>query len=181
MRSKISWRISLYLPLLHCHWSHLSTGKETSTKWTISCWAPTVCQIPCRHACSVVSDSSRPHGLQPTRLLCPWDFAGKNTRVGCHSLLQGTFSTQGSNLASPALAGISFTIQPPIEGMRRRVTEDEMVGWHYRLNGQESEQTPGGGEGQGSLVCYSPRGRKVSDTTERLYNTTTWEVLPDPI
>ena len=37
---------------------------------------------------SVVSDSSRPHGLQPTRLLCPWDFPGKSTRVGCHCLLQ---------------------------------------------------------------------------------------------
>ena len=39
---------------------------------------------------SVVSDSSRPHGLQPTRLLCPWDFAGKNTGVGCHCLLHLT-------------------------------------------------------------------------------------------
>ena len=38
---------------------------------------------------SVVSDSSRPHGLQPTRLLCPWDFSGKSTGVGCHFLLQG--------------------------------------------------------------------------------------------
>ena len=37
---------------------------------------------------SVVSDSSRPHGLQPTRLLCPWDFPGKSTRVGCHHLLR---------------------------------------------------------------------------------------------
>ena len=37
---------------------------------------------------SVVSDSSRPHGLQPTRLLCPWDFPGKSTGVGCHCLLQ---------------------------------------------------------------------------------------------
>ena len=36
---------------------------------------------------SVVSDSSRPHGLQPTRLLCPWDFPGKSARVGCHCLL----------------------------------------------------------------------------------------------
>ena len=35
----------------------------------------------------VVSDSSRPHGLQPTRLLRPWDFPGKNTGVGCHCLL----------------------------------------------------------------------------------------------
>ena len=35
---------------------------------------------------SVVSDSSRPHGLQPTRLLRPWDFPGKSTGVGCHCL-----------------------------------------------------------------------------------------------
>ena len=46
---------------------------------------------------SVVSDFLRPHGLQPTRLLCPWDFSGKNTGVGWHSLLQGIFPTQGSN------------------------------------------------------------------------------------
>ena len=34
-----------------------------------------------------MSDSSRPHGLQPTRLLCPWDFPGKSTGIGCHCLL----------------------------------------------------------------------------------------------
>ena len=38
-------------------------------------------------SCSVMSDSSLPHGLQPTRLLCPWDFPGKTTGVGCHCLL----------------------------------------------------------------------------------------------
>ena len=36
---------------------------------------------------SVVPDSQRPHGLQPARLLCPWDFPGKSTGVGCHCLL----------------------------------------------------------------------------------------------
>ena len=46
---------------------------------------------------SVVSDSLRPHGLLPTRLLRPWDSPGKNTGVGCHFLLQGIFPTQGSN------------------------------------------------------------------------------------
>ena len=40
----------------------------------------------------------QPHGLWPTKLLCPWHFPGKNTGVGCHFLLQGTFLTQGSNL-----------------------------------------------------------------------------------
>ena len=43
-----------------------------------------------------------------------------------------------------------------------------MVGWHHRLDGHEFEQAPGVGDGQGSLVCYSPWGRKESDTTERL-------------
>ena len=49
------------------------------------------------HTCSVVSDSLQPHGLQPTRLICPWDFPGKNTGVGCHFLLQGIFPTQEWN------------------------------------------------------------------------------------
>ena len=47
-------------------------------------------------------------------------------------------------------------------------TEDEMVGWHHRLNGHEFEQAPGVGDGQGSLACCSPRGHKESDTTEWL-------------
>ena len=46
---------------------------------------------------SVVSDSLWPRGLVPARLLCPWNFSGKNTGVGCHFLLQGIFPTQGSN------------------------------------------------------------------------------------
>ena len=45
------------------------------------------------------------------------------------------------------------------------MTEDEMVGWHHRLNIHEFEQTPGDGEEQGSLVFFSPWGRKESDTT----------------
>ena len=41
-----------------------------------------------------------------------------------------------------------------------------MAGWHHRLDGQEFEQTPGVGGGQAGLACYSPWGRKESDTTE---------------
>ena len=48
------------------------------------------------------------------------------------------------------------------------MTEDEMVGWHHRLNGHESEYALGVGDGQGGLTCCSPWGRKESDTTERL-------------
>ena len=46
---------------------------------------------------SIVSNSVWPYGLQPTRLLCPWDSPGKNTGVGCHALLQRIFPTLGSN------------------------------------------------------------------------------------
>ena len=48
-----------------------------------------------------MSNSLRPHGLQPTRLLHPWDFPGKSTGVGCHFLLQGIFLIQRLNLGLP--------------------------------------------------------------------------------
>ena len=46
------------------------------------------------------------------------------------------------------------------------MTEDEMIGWHQRLNVHELEQAPGDGEGQGGLACCSPWGHKELDTTE---------------
>ena len=48
------------------------------------------------------------------------------------------------------------------------MTEDEMAGWHHRLNECEFERTPGFGDGQGGLACCNSWGRKESDTTERL-------------
>ena len=53
------------------------------------------------------------------------------------------------------------------------MTEDKMVGWHHQIdhdvtNGQESEQAPGVGDGQGSLVCCSPWDHQELDMTERL-------------
>ena len=46
------------------------------------------------------------------------------------------------------------------------MTEDEVVGWHHRLNGDEFEQTPGVGDGQGGLAWYGPQGHKELNTTE---------------
>ena len=46
------------------------------------------------------------------------------------------------------------------------MTEDPMVGWHHQLDEHEFEQALRVGDGQGSLACYSPQGRKESDTTE---------------
>ena len=52
-------------------------------------------------ACCLVAELCptllRPHGWEPARLLCPWDFPGKSTGVGCHFLLEGIFPTQGLN------------------------------------------------------------------------------------
>ena len=64
---------------------------------------------------SVRSNSLRPHGLQPTRFLCPWNYPDNNTGVGCHSLLQGIFPTQGSNLGLLALQANSLPPEPPRE------------------------------------------------------------------
>ena len=57
--------------------------------------------------------------------------------------------------------------------VEKGTTEDEMVGWHHRLDGHEFEQALGVGDGQGSLMCCSPWGRKELDTTEKHTNTHT--------
>jgi len=56
-------------------------------------------------------------------------------------------------------------------------TKDEMAGWHHRLDGRESEWTPGVGDGQGGLACCDSWGRKESDTTERLNWTELWLIF----
>ena len=64
-----------------------------------------------------------------------------------------------------------------IEAMRRMIglageeglrADDEMIGWHQRLDAYEFEQAPGAGDGKGGLACCSPWGRKESEMTERL-------------
>ena len=65
------------------------------------------------HAHAQVCPTLRPHGLYPPRLLCPWDSPGKNTGVGCYSLLQGIFPTQGSNLHPLPCRQILYRPEPP--------------------------------------------------------------------
>ena len=59
----------------------------------------------------------------------------------------------------------------------KETTEDEIVGWHRQLDGHEFELASGVSDGQGSLTCCSPWGRKESDMTEQL-NWTYWDVIP---
>ena len=56
---------------------------------------------------------------------------------------------------------------------RRRVTEDEMVGWHHQYSGHEFEKALGDGEGQGGLVCCSPWGHQGLDMTKQVNNNNT--------
>ena len=81
--------------LLHCLWESklIQPLCRTVRRFLKKLWI----ELPCVCACSVMSDSLQPHGLQPARLLCPWDSPGKNTGLDCHSLLQRIFPTQGWN------------------------------------------------------------------------------------
>ena len=74
-----------------------------------------------------------------------------------------------TELSSPTAHSLEETLKlGKTESRRRKGRRDEMVGWHHRFTGRELGRTPGDGEGQRSLVCCSPWGRKGSDTTERL-------------
>ena len=90
------------------HWSGLlfPSPMHESEKWK---WSR-----------SVISNSQWPHGLQPIRLLHPWDFLGKSTTVGCHCLLQ---THQETDLKLPPRVGRS-----PVEAC---VTRDSPQGWGH--------------------------------------------------
>jgi len=77
---------------------------------------------------SVVSDSLRPRGLSPKRLLCPWDFPGKSTGVGCHFLLQEIFLTQGLN---PALPHCRQTLYCLSQKLRKAAIKWISELWYY--------------------------------------------------
>ena len=96
-QQKIIWpKMSIVPTLRNPVWEVLSNSKIPMCSPNPLLWAPIViffqnldlilCFVCV--SCSVLSDSVRPHGLWPVRLLCPWDFPDKNTKVGSHSLLQ---------------------------------------------------------------------------------------------
>ena len=81
--------------------------------WRHSKWGCAVlCCVKLLQSCPTLCDS---RDCSPPGLLCPWDYPGKNTRVGCYFFLQGIFPTQGSNpsLMFPALAAGSLPLAPP--------------------------------------------------------------------
>ena len=115
----------------------------------------TKCMCVC--VCSVKSDSLQPYGLYSSRLFCPCDFRGKNTRTACHFLLQGIFPTQDSNphLSFSALAGGFFTTMSPEKPLMIIWSESEghsVVSHSLRPHGSYSPwKSPGQNTGVGSL------------------------------
>ena len=79
-----------------------------------------------------------PHGPQSTRLLCPWNFPGKNTGVGGHSLLQGILSTQGLNLGLLHCGGF-FTGSATREAQRKHHLEAFPTKESYHENTREKQ------------------------------------------
>ena len=88
--------------------SHTGKGIATTVRLSVSC--------------SLMSDFLQPHGLQPTRLLCLWDFPGKNTGVACHSFLQGIFLIQGYNPGFPYCRQIPYHLSHQ-EALMEEITQ----------------------------------------------------------
>ena len=89
-----------------------------------------------------MSDSLRPHGQQPTRFLCQWDFPGKNPGVGCHFLLQGVFPTQGSNPGLPHCGQTLYCLNHQVQILRPLDAKLQMLGEgfsQWRLNTRHAQ------------------------------------------
>ena len=116
-----------------------------------------------------------PLELETTRLLCPWNFPGKNTEVGCHFLLQGIVLSQGSNHVS----WVSWADSLPLAWVTQTVKNLPAM-WETRVQALGQEDPPEKGMAthssilawripwQRSLVGYSSWGHKVPVVTEQL-------------
>ena len=106
-----------------CKWRGGRVWGTLNNNWTCVC---------CVFSLSVVSNSFWPHGLQPSRLFCPWNFPGNNTDMGCHFSLPGALPHAGiehASLVSLALAGRFFTISTTWE-----VHTTLMIIYIFKLN-----------------------------------------------
>ena len=115
----------------------------------------------CVHVCSVtsvMSDCFQSHGLQPARLLCPWDFPGKNIGVGSHALLQGIFLTQGSNPHLLHCRQIFYSRTLLTYGLCAQLLTRELhrCGLHLEKLNHLHEEQPG--EGRGGRTLCDPYG-----------------------
>ena len=130
------------------HWSGLPfpSSMHESEKW--------------KWSCSVMSDSLLPHGLQPTRFLCPWDFPGKSTGVGCHCLLHLRLHPWSS---MPCKTVPLLWNQNTLKFLGRTWMHWQKCGMKQKI-----------------AVCYSWPGRTgTSDLSHQPARTCVWTRLPD--
>ena len=115
--------------------------------------------------CRVGEDSWESLGIKEIQLLHSkdqsWDFFGRND-AKVETLVLWPPHVKRWFIGNVSDAGRDWGQE------EKGTTEDEMAGWHHRLNGREFEWTPGVGDGQGGLACCDSWVRKESDTTERL-------------
>ena len=97
----------------------------------------------------------------------PWDFFGRNDAKAETPILWPPH-------AKSWLIGKDSDAGRDWGQVEKGTTEDELAGWHHRLDVRESEWTLGVGDGQGGLACCDSWGRKESDTTERLIWSDVW-------
>ena len=132
------WDIFIFYIFRHCQGLPWSDGYgKFSEKESVSC--------------SVVSNSLWPHGMYLARLLCPWDFPGKNTGSGYHFLLQGDLPDPGiksTSLASSVLADGFFTSNAATVGAGQQPSPREV--WDIFFSSQRKGQSQ-----KGLQNCFS--------------------------
>ena len=125
-------------------WTVKKAERRRADAFELWCWSP----LDCKEIQPVHSEGDQ-----------PWDFFGRNDSKAETPVLLPPHEKNWLIGKKNPDAGKDW-------GQKEKgTTEDEMVGWHHRLNEHESEQTPGESGGQGSLVCCSSRGWKESDMT----------------
>ena len=176
--SKVNWKGSAgNRKVIRALVSALEQAAETEiSKFTWSLWSHI---LACKINKSLTDRACMRNSCCPSSFLHPWSlsltgqdtlaFPGCSFRIFLTEELQATTSNQRvSRLTCQVGARWSwhcFYYKSPLG-----TTDDEVVGWHHRLNGHEFEQALGQGEGQGSLACCSPWGLKESDRTEWVNN-----------
>ena len=132
--------------------------------WTIKkakCWRIDAFELWCCRRLESPSDSKEIKPFNP-KGNHPWLFIGRTDAEAKAPILWPPDSKSGFIGKDPD-AGKDW-------GQEKGTIEDEMIRWNHWLDGRDSEQAPGDGEGQRSLACYSPWGHKESDMTDRLNN-----------
>ena len=140
---------------------HIPVVMYGCKSWTIKLSAKELMLLNC----GVGEDSWESLGLQGDQTINPkgnesWIFIGRTDAKAENPIL---WPPDAKNWLTGKDPGVGKDWRQKEKG----TTEDEMVGWHHRLNGHEVEQAPGVGDRQGSLACCSPWGCKESDMTEQ--------------